>query len=128
VLFAGLEPDHVAGPDLFDRAAVALDPAAAGDDDQGLAQRVGMPGRAGARLEGDQGAGGAGRIGRAEQGIDPDRAGEPGRRADAGRAAAASLDLQDLSPPSLANTAAVDDAALSGMRWSMGLDGEIGMN
>src|SRR4051812_41466145 len=30
VLFAGREPDHVARPDVFDRPALALSPAAAG--------------------------------------------------------------------------------------------------
>ena len=66
VLLARLEPDHVARPDLLDRPALALDPAAARRHDQRLAERVGVPGRARARLEGDQGAGDARRIGRAE--------------------------------------------------------------
>ena len=57
VLLAGREPDDVAGADLLDRAAPALRPAAAGGDDQRLAERVGVPGGARAGLEGDAGAG-----------------------------------------------------------------------
>ena len=48
--------DHVAGPDFLDRAAPALRAAAAGGNDQGLAERMGMPRGASARLEGDAGA------------------------------------------------------------------------
>ena len=62
VLLAGRKPDDVAGPDFLDRAALALRPAAAGGDDQGLAERMGVPGGAGAGLEGDAGAADAGRI------------------------------------------------------------------
>ena len=56
VLLAGREPDHVAGPDLLDRAALALHPAAAGRDDQRLPERMRVPGSASARLERDAGA------------------------------------------------------------------------
>lgn len=80
VLLAGREPDHVARPDFLDRPALTLRPATAGSHDQGLAKRVRVPGRARARLEGDQGAAGPGRIGRAEQRVDADRAGELLRR------------------------------------------------
>ena len=52
----GREPDDVARPDFLDRAALALHPAAAGRDDQRLAQRMGVPGGARAGLEGDAGA------------------------------------------------------------------------
>ena len=48
VLFAGGEPDDIAGPNLLDWPAVALCPAAAGRHDQRLAERVRVPGRAGA--------------------------------------------------------------------------------
>lgn len=71
------EPDHVAGADLLDGATLALDPAAARGDDQRLPERVRVPGRAGAGLEGDQGPARPGRLGRAEQRVDPDGAGEP---------------------------------------------------
>src|SRR5208283_6137476 len=53
VLLAGREPDYVAGADLLDRTAPALGASAAGGDDEGLAERVGVPGGACAGLEGD---------------------------------------------------------------------------
>ena len=77
VLFAGREPDDVAGTDLLDRAAIALRPAAPRRDDQGLPQRMGMPGGTRARLERDAGADGAGRIGRLEQRVDAHGPGKP---------------------------------------------------
>src|SRR5215218_5413082 len=43
VLLAGWEPHDVAGADFLDRPAVALRPAAAADNDQGLAERMGVP-------------------------------------------------------------------------------------
>ena len=72
----GREPDDVALLDFLDGAALALHPAAAGGDDQGLAQRVGVPGGAGAGLEGDARAADARRGGRLEQRIDAHGAGE----------------------------------------------------
>ena len=93
VLLAGREPDDVAGPDLLDRAALALRPAAAGGDDQRLAERMRVPGGARAGLEGDAGAADARRVRRLEQRIDAHRAGEPLRRSLAGRLRAASLDF-----------------------------------
>src|SRR3712207_283417 len=48
VLLARREPDHVTRADLPDRPALALGPAASGGDDQGLAERMGVPGGAGA--------------------------------------------------------------------------------
>src|SRR3954471_7150620 len=60
VLLARREPDHVAGPDLLDRPAPAPHPAAAGRDDERLAQRVGVPRGPGAGLERDGGPGDAG--------------------------------------------------------------------
>src|SRR5215207_3997173 len=53
VLYPRREPDHVAGTDLLDRPALALHPAAAGRDDQGLAERVRVPRRPRAGLERD---------------------------------------------------------------------------
>src|SRR3979490_532980 len=47
------DPDHVAGADLLDRTTLALHPAGAGRDDQGLAQRMRVPCGAGSGLEGD---------------------------------------------------------------------------
>ena len=77
VLLARREPDHVAGTDLLDRATLPLDPAAAGRDDEGLAQRVGVPGRPGPGLQRDAVAGRTGWHFRREQRVDADRAGEP---------------------------------------------------
>jgi hypothetical protein len=57
VLLARREPDHVAGMDFLDRAALPLDPAAAGRDDQGLPERMGVPRRPGPGLERDAGTG-----------------------------------------------------------------------
>src|SRR3954447_23562819 len=57
VLLTRREPDHVAGVHLHDRAALPLAPAAAGRDDEGLAQRVGVPRRPGPGLERDAVAG-----------------------------------------------------------------------
>src|SRR3954468_21156965 len=53
VLHAGREPDHVTGSYLLDRAALLLNPADAGRDDERLPQRVRVPGRPGPRLERD---------------------------------------------------------------------------
>ena len=44
MLFTRRDPDHVSGPDFFNRSAPALHPPAAGGDNQMLTQRVGMPG------------------------------------------------------------------------------------
>src|SRR5207247_4427770 len=63
-------PDHVTGPNLLDRPAPALRPAGTCRHDQGLAQRVRVPGRPGAGLERDAGAGHACRIGGLEQRVD----------------------------------------------------------
>ncbi len=51
VLLARREPHHVPRPDLLDRAAPALRQAGAEGDDQGLAQRMGVPGRTGLAAE-----------------------------------------------------------------------------
>src|SRR5918912_1425831 len=53
VPLAGREPHHVAGADLLDRAALALHETAAEEHDQRLPERVRVPRRAGAQLEGD---------------------------------------------------------------------------
>jgi hypothetical protein len=98
VPFTGREPDHVAGPDFLDRTALALRPAKAGRDDQGLAERMGVPSRARARFEGDERAGDAGWLGRAQERVDANRSGEILRRALAGGLRSAAIDLQDRSP------------------------------
>ena len=56
VLLAGREPHHVARPDLFNRPAPALRPAAAGRHNQMLTKRVGMPCGPSTRLESNAGA------------------------------------------------------------------------
>ena len=43
MLLARREPNHVAGMDFLDRAALPLDPAATGRDDQGLPKRMRVP-------------------------------------------------------------------------------------
>ena len=53
VLFAGRDPDHVAGPDFLDGAAPALHATAAGCHNQGLAERMRVPQRPRAGLERD---------------------------------------------------------------------------
>src|SRR5262245_1002526 len=69
VLLARREPDHVARPDLLDRAAPALSQAAARRHDERLTERVGVPGGARARLERDAAPAHACRVGSLEQGI-----------------------------------------------------------
>src|SRR5205809_3890725 len=43
VLLARREPDHITGPDFFNRIAFALHPAAAGRDNERLTKRMCMP-------------------------------------------------------------------------------------
>ena len=93
VLLAGRKPDHVARPDLLDRPAPALRPAAARRDEQGLAERMRMPRSPRTRLESDAGALNQRRIRRLKQRIDTDRAGEPIRRSLDGSLRANSLDV-----------------------------------
>lgn len=85
VALGGRKPDDVAGANLLDGGAIALDPSAAGGDDERLAEWVGVPCGARAGLEGD--AGGAeerGVLGLDER-VDADGAGEPiGGAADGG--------------------------------------------
>ena len=75
-----VEIDKLIGDDM-DHVSLALHPAEAGRDDEGLPQGVRMPRRARAALERDLAAGDARGLFRLEQGIDPDRAGEPVGRA-----------------------------------------------
>ncbi len=81
VLVPGRTPDGVPGADFHDGLAFALRPAAAGGDNQDLAQRMCMPGRTGAGLESGVSAGDARRIGRRMQRVDTDRSSEVFRRA-----------------------------------------------
>src|SRR5215469_13289379 len=65
-------PDDIARADLRDRASFTLRPAAAGGDNERLAERVRMPGGARAGLECDAGACYASRRGGREQWVDAD--------------------------------------------------------
>jgi len=77
VFFARSKPNDIAGPDFFNGSAFALRPAATGGDYKRLAERMGVPGRASAGLEGDAGSNRTGGSWRLKQGIDTDRAGKP---------------------------------------------------
>src|SRR5437016_13300480 len=76
VLLARRAPDDVARSNHVDRATPGLHEPAAGRDDQGLTQRMGVPCGPGAWLERDAGAGRARRIGRLESRVDAHAAGE----------------------------------------------------
>jgi len=95
VPLAGREPNDVTRMNLFDRAAFALRPAAAGGHDEGLTQRVGMPGGSGAGFKSHTRSGGAGGSFGHEQRIDTNSAGEPLRGAFAGRLEADTFDLHE---------------------------------
>src|SRR5215204_3281852 len=99
VLLAGCRPDHVAWADLLDRTAPALHPAATRRDDQRLAERMGVPIAARARLESDGGSRCTRRLARLEQWVDADRAGEPVGRSAVGRLHAVAFDLHGSFPP-----------------------------
>ena len=77
MLHARRKPDDIAGMDLLNRATLALRPTTTGGDNQGLAERVGMPRGASARLEGYACARCAGGCVWLEQGIDAHRADKP---------------------------------------------------
>src|ERR1019366_5544189 len=93
MFLAGRERDHVAGPNLLDRAAQALRASAARGHDKRLAQRVRVPGGPSARLERDTRTDDACWIGGFEQRVDAYRAGEILRRTFAGRLRATSFDV-----------------------------------
>jgi hypothetical protein len=77
VPLAGREPDHVPGTDLLDRTAFALNPVAAGRDDESLTERMRMPCSPRARLEGYAGTLDKCRIAYLKKRIDPYGASEP---------------------------------------------------
>src|SRR5712675_1004175 len=78
VFLAGWKPDDIAGTDFFDRSTLALRPAKAGRDDEGLTERMGVPHGAGAGLEGDVATADACGVADLKHRVDADRAGEPG--------------------------------------------------
>jgi hypothetical protein len=75
VLLASREPDHVARPNLLDRPAPPLYPAATRCDNEGLPEWMRMPRRPRARLE--TYAGSLNKIGRLKQPINSHVACEP---------------------------------------------------
>src|SRR5437764_4220049 len=77
MLLTGFEPDDVARSNLLDRSAVALYTSDAKRDDQRLAERVCVPSRASAGLEGHDVSRGARRLVHAEERVDSNDAGEP---------------------------------------------------
>src|SRR5205814_636016 len=97
VFFSGLEPDDIAGTDLFDRSAVALHQAQPKRHDQNLAEWMGVPGGTRSRFERHRIAGGARRLLDWEKWIDPHRAREPLGRSLCRRLRATSLDFHSLS-------------------------------
>src|SRR6266545_2433039 len=76
VLLAGRTPDDVTRSNFLDRASPALYESAAGGHDQRLAERMGVPCRPRAGLEGNTDAERASRIVRLKERVDPDSAGE----------------------------------------------------
>src|ERR1700719_266186 len=72
-------------PDLLDRSALTLCPAAACHHNEGLAKRMSVPGGPRTGFESYTSALNKGRIECLEQGIDPYHAGEPLRRSVRGR-------------------------------------------
>lgn len=91
--FTRREPDDVAGADLLDGTAFALHATEARCDDQRLAERMGVPGGAGAGLEGDAGASRACGAGHGKQRVDTHAAGKPIGWSFGRRLRTASLDI-----------------------------------
>ncbi len=77
MFFARRDPDHIAGPDLLDAGAFALNPAKSRGHDQRLAERVGVPCSAGAGFERDRRATDAGAAVACEGRVDPHGSGKP---------------------------------------------------
>ena len=69
--------NDIAGANLAFRAVFAFHPAAAGGDNQPLPERMGVPGRARARLERDERRRNVRSLGFRKERIDPDAPGEP---------------------------------------------------
>src|SRR5262249_8940043 len=97
MLLTGRDPDYVARLDFFNRSAPALHSAACRDHDQGLAQRVGVPGSPSARLECYASALNTRWFRRLKKWIDTNGSGKPLCRALRGRLRAGSFDLHILS-------------------------------
>lgn len=76
VPYSGGNPDHISGPDFFDRSTFLLHAAQAVLDDERLPGRMRMPGSAGAGLESDDAAGDAAGLFGLEQRVQAHGAGE----------------------------------------------------
>jgi hypothetical protein len=113
MLLARLKPHDVSRPYLFDRTPVALDPPGPAGHDQGLAERVGMPGGARTGLEGDERHADPGGLWRTVQWIDADRSGEPFGGSSAGRLRAVAFDFHDFALDSVRFLSVHTELALS---------------
>jgi len=80
MFLAGRYPNDIAGSDILLWASFRLHPAHAEGDNQGLAQRMRMPGRSCAGFECHDGAANAGGLATFEAHVDPDPTGEILRR------------------------------------------------
>src|SRR5882757_8501847 len=74
MLLAGRNPNDIARVNLLDLIAPSLYEARASSDDEGLADRMGMPSRSRTWLEGHVGGGHTGRCLRKKQGVNANRA------------------------------------------------------
>src|SRR5262245_40494783 len=101
MLLVRWDPHRVAGADFLHLAAPGLDAAAAHDDVQGLAERMGVPGGACAGFETDAGGADARRLGRLHDRVLPHGSGEPVARSAARGIGAAARDLHHLVLPVL---------------------------
>src|SRR2546430_3448136 len=80
MFLSGRTRDHIPGMNLFDGTSPALHEATTRRHDERLTQRMGVPGRAGSRLERDVRTLRATRSGCLEQRLDTHLSGEPSRR------------------------------------------------
>src|SRR5262249_21877550 len=99
VLLAGRDPHGIARPNFPDRRAPELHPADAGNDVQGLAERVGVPGGPRARLEPHPCAADARRRRGFDDRVLPHRAGEGFRAHPARGHGAQRFDVHDCGAP-----------------------------
>src|SRR5882724_10175638 len=74
MLLTGRNPNDIARVNLLNLIAPSLYEARAGGNDEGLADRMGMPSRSRTRLEGHVGGGHTGRCLRKKQGVNANRA------------------------------------------------------
>src|SRR5262249_25537758 len=95
------EPDHVTRANFLDWTIPTLCPTAASRHNQGLSERMAVPGGPSAGLERDTGATHPSLIGCIEQGVNAYRAGKVLGRSFAGRLRATSFDVHLLNSSSL---------------------------